>query len=57
MMLFGSVVVGEEDVVWLYSGYDWRHNAFKKGEVGSAIGRAVILKAELDAWVASLAKP
>jgi sucrose-6-phosphate hydrolase SacC (GH32 family) len=57
MMLFGSVVVMDDEVVWLYSGYDWRHNAFKKGEVGSAIGRAVLPRGELDEWLASLPTP
>jgi hypothetical protein len=57
MMLFGSVVLTADEVIWLYSGYDWRHNAFKKGEVGAAVGRAVMPRGELDAWVETLAKP
>ncbi|MDB5320253.1 MAG: nanB [Phycisphaerales bacterium] len=57
MLLFGSVVVTAEEVVWMYSGYDWRHNAFKKGEVGSAIGRAVLPRKELDSWLDTLAAP
>jgi sialidase-1 len=51
MMLFGSVVVTAEEVVWLYSGYDWRHNAFRKGQVASAIGRATLPLHVLDAWL------
>jgi hypothetical protein len=57
MMLFGSFVVTAEEIVWMYSGYDWRHNAFKKGEVGAAIGRAVLPRTELDAWVQTLPAP
>jgi len=57
MILFGSVVVTDQEIIWLYSGYDWRHNAFKKGEVSSAIGRAVLPRQELDAWLSSLPNP
>lgn len=57
MILFGSVVVTNDEVVWLYSGYDWRHNAFRKGEVSSSIGRAAISRAELDAWLGALPQP
>ena len=57
MILFGSVVVTDQEIIWLYSGYDWRHSAFKKGEVSSAIGRAVLPRQELDAWLSSLPNP
>ena len=57
MILFGSVLLTDDQVVWLYSGYDWRHNGFRNGEVGSSIGRATIRRAELDAWVDTLPQP
>ena len=57
MIVFGSVVVSGDEVAWLYTGYDRRHNAFKAGEVGAAVGRGVIARAELDRWVEGLAKP
>jgi hypothetical protein len=57
MILFGRVVVTDEELIWLYSGSDWRHNAFKAGEVTSAIGRATLPRAELERWLDSLPKP
>jgi hypothetical protein len=57
MILFGSVVLTAEELIWLYSGYNWRHNAFRKGEVGSAIGRATLPRGELDAWLETLPQP
>ena len=57
MILFGSVVVTDDEIVWMYSGYDWRHNQFKKAEMGSGIGRAVLARKELDGWLATLAAP
>jgi hypothetical protein len=57
MILFGRTVEAEDELVWLYSGYDWRHNAFRKGQVSSAIGRATLPLAELDAWLATLPQP
>jgi hypothetical protein len=57
MIVFGSLVVTDAEVVWLYSGYDRRHNAFREGEVASAIGRATLPLAELDAWLESLPRP
>jgi hypothetical protein len=57
MILFGRVVVTDEELIWLYSGSDWRHNAFKAGEVTSAIGRATLPRADLERWLDSLPKP
>jgi hypothetical protein len=57
MILFGDAVTTDDELVWLYSGYDWRHNAFRKGEVGSCIGRATLPLRELDAWLDSLPQP
>jgi hypothetical protein len=57
MILFGDVVATEDELIWLYSGYDWRHNAFKQGEVNSCIGRASLPLSELDAWLDSLPQP
>jgi hypothetical protein len=36
---------------------DWRHNAFKKGQVRSAIGRATLPRKELDDWLVTLPQP
>jgi|GEM_PF-1506162 len=57
MIVFGGVAVTADEVVWLYSGYDRRHNAVKRGETGAAIGRAAMPLAELDRWLGTLAKP
>jgi hypothetical protein len=57
MILFGSVIPMKDEFVWVYSGYNWRHNAFKKGEVASAIGRATLPRAALDTWLDSLPQP
>jgi hypothetical protein len=57
MILFGSIALTDDQVIWLYSGYNWRHNAFKKGAVASAIGRAVLPRKELDKWLDGLASP
>ena len=57
MILFGSLTISKEELVWLYSGYNWRHNGFRKGEVASAIGRATLPLSELDAWLATLPQP
>jgi hypothetical protein len=57
MIVFGAVIVSEDELVWLYSGSDWRHNAFKAGEVSSSIGRATLPRAELDAWLETLPQP
>jgi hypothetical protein len=57
MILFGSVVALKDELVWIYSGYDWRHNAFKNGEVSASIGRATLARRELDAWLDTLPQP
>jgi hypothetical protein len=57
MILFGSVVVTDDEIVWMYSGYDWRHNQFKEAEMTSGIGRAVLTRKELDGWLGTLATP
>jgi hypothetical protein len=57
MIVFGSIVMNDDEVTWLYSGYDWRHNAFRRGEVSSAIGRAVLPRSALDAWLDTLPQP
>jgi len=57
MILFGDVVVTDDELIWLYSGYDWRHNAFMKGRVSSSIGRAMLPLRELDGWLDSLPQP
>jgi hypothetical protein len=57
MILFGDVATTDDELVWLYSGYDWRHNAFRKGEVGSCVGRATLPLRDLDAWLDSLPQP
>jgi hypothetical protein len=57
MILFGALTETRDELVWLYSGAEWRHNAFKKGTVGSCIGRATLPLAELDAWLEALPQP
>jgi hypothetical protein len=57
MIVFGRIAMSEDEVIWLYSGYNWRHNAFRRGEDSSAIGRAVLPKAALDAWLDTLPQP
>jgi hypothetical protein len=57
MILFGNVIPMKDEIVWIYSGYNWRHNAFKKGEVASAIGRATLPRPALDTWLDSLPQP
>jgi sialidase-1 len=57
MIVFGRVIMHGDELVLLYGGMDWRHNAFKKGAVGSAIGRATLPRAGLDAWIESLPQP
>jgi hypothetical protein len=57
MILFGNLAWSGDEIVWLYSGANWRHNAYKQGEVTTAIGRATLTRKELDAWVDSLPRP
>ena len=57
MILFGSVIPMKDEFVWIYSGYDWRHNAFRNGEVASAIGRATLSRDSLDRWLDTLPQP
>jgi hypothetical protein len=57
MIVFGTIVMQGDEIIWIYSGMNWRHNAFKKGEVHSAIGRATLPRKELDAWLDSLPQP
>ena len=57
MILFGQVIVSSDEVIYLYAGYDWRHNAFRAGQVASAIGRATVPRAALDAWLDTLPQP
>lgn len=57
MILFGSVAISADEVVWLYSGSDWRHNSFKLGNVRSYIGRATLPLKDLDAWLDTLPQP
>ncbi|HEX8520638.1 MAG TPA: sialidase family protein [Tepidisphaeraceae bacterium] len=57
MIVFGSLKMIAGELVYLYSGNSWRHNAFKRGRVKSAIGRATIALSELDAWLETLPQP
>jgi hypothetical protein len=57
MILFGSLTMTADELIWLYSGSNWRHNAFRKGAVTSAIGRATLALKDLDAWLDSLPQP
>lgn len=57
MILFGQVVLTGAEVIWLYSGSNWRHNAYRAGEVSTSIGRATLPLPELDAWLDTLPKP
>jgi sialidase-1 len=57
MILFGSVAVTDTQIVWLYSGYNWRHNAFAKRNVTTSIGRATLPRRQLDMWLATLPQP
>lgn len=55
MIVFGRMVIDADEVVWLYAGYNVRHNA--TGNVSSAIGRATLPRRELDAWLDTLPQP
>jgi hypothetical protein len=57
MILFGDVVMQPDELIWIYSGMDWRHNAFKKGEIRSCIGRATLPRKELEEWLGTLPQP
>lgn len=57
MILFGALAESGEELVWLYSGSNWRHNAFRAGEVSTCIGRATLSLRELDAWLDTLPQP
>lgn len=57
MIVFGSLAISDGELVYLHTGYNARHNGFRKGEVTGAIGRAVIPLAELDAWLNTLPEP
>lgn len=57
MIYFGQVVITDQELVWLYAGSNWRHNAYRAGEVATSIGRATLPIAELDAWLDRLPKP
>ena len=57
MIVFGDVTIREGELVWLYAGSDWRHNAFRRERVTTAIGRATLPLKELDAWLDSLPQP
>ena len=57
MIVFGDVTMSEGELVWLYAGSDWRHNAFRRAKVTTAIGRATLPLKELDAWLDSLPQP
>ncbi len=57
MIVFGSVAMTADELIWLYSGSNWRHNAFKNGTVTSAIGRATLALKALDAWLDALPQP
>ncbi len=57
MILFGAIAVTDSEIVWLYSGYDWRHNAFARSSSTSSIGRATLPRRELDAMLATLPQP
>ena len=57
MIVFGRVIVAGDELIWLYFGSNWRHNASKQGAVASSIGRAVLPRRELDAWLETLPRP
>ena len=57
MIVFGSVAVSGDELIWLYAGSDTRHNAFKAGQVTSAVGRAALPLSELDHWLDALPQP
>ena len=57
MIVFGSVIESGDELVWLYGGSDWRHNAHDPKTSTSAIGRATLPLRELDEWLDSLPKP
>ena len=57
MILFGDLTLTDDELIWLYAGSDWRHNAFQSGQVTTAIGRAALPRKELDAWLDSLPQP
>jgi len=57
MIVFGAIVMTDDELIWLYSGSNWRHNAFKLGKVRSCIGRASVSRKDLEAWLATLPQP
>jgi hypothetical protein len=57
MIVFGAITLTSDELIWLYTGANWRHNAFRRGAVSSSIGRAVLPRRELDAWLDSLPQP
>jgi hypothetical protein len=57
MICFGQPVLTADELIWLYAGSDWRHNAFKAGEVATSIGRATLPRPELESWLDALPKP
>jgi len=57
MIVLGGVVASDKELIWLFAGSDWRHNAFKPGKVRTCIGRATLKAAALDAWLDTLPQP
>jgi hypothetical protein len=57
MIVFGAIAMTEKDLIWLYAGSDWRHNAYVKGKSRSCVGRATVPLAELDEWLDTLPQP
>jgi hypothetical protein len=58
MIVFGDIIQTPDELVWLYSGNDWRHNEYAKKDKGrSCIGRATVPRKDLDAWLATLPQP
>jgi hypothetical protein len=57
MIVFGSVVESGDELIWLYAGSNWRHNAYDAKSSVSAIGRATLPLRELDHWLNSLPQP
>lgn len=57
MILFGGLTLTDDALIWLYSGYDWRHNAYARGQVQSAIGRATLPREGLEKWLDTLPQP
>jgi len=54
MIVFGDLELVGDELVWLYSGSDWRHNQHADQYVRTCIGRATVPLRELDRWVDSL---